>query len=153
MNPLDISSALRQLADAVSSTAAAGTVDHTPDGDVAVNPTGVNGAGKVRYWPKTVVYTNEQGGKSGDINLFSYCTRMMRTINPVTSQPFYPPGRFGPSLLGAEEAHLMDGFAACADRDCFPGDWATQAEIDQGARIEAAQGAPVWVSVPIAGQP
>ncbi len=111
-----------------------------PDGFVAVSPTGVHGAGKVRFWPET-----KPDASGRPEQYFGYVNRMQRTLNSA-GKPYWPVGQWGDALLGG--ADPADNNQVRADKHTYPSDWWSQIEIDRQAAVAAAQGTPVWTSNP-----
>lgn len=93
---------------------------------VAVRPTGVNGVGKTRFYPKAV------GGDKE--NLFGYLVNLANTIDITNGQPFLN------AQARAEISNLMlkpdalprnpEDWPAYADALNFPNDWRSQVQLD-----------------------
>ena len=121
----------------------------TPAGMVAVRPTGVTGAGKVRFWPevKVVMVMGDDGVEhaTGDINYFSYFYRMTRTTNPydVKGGTYCPPGQYGDALQPVYGTADIPYPEHC-DRHMFAGDWMTQDQLDQIARLAERDAGASW---------
>jgi hypothetical protein len=97
----------------------------TPEGMVAVRPTGVHGAGKVRFWP--IPATDGQITEGP----WSYGQRMNKTLDAEGHPLYGPDGRYG--IIGSTcSARGLTVPEAC-DFLMHPDDWYTQAEIDRAA--------------------
>lgn len=93
---------------------------------VAVRPTGVNGVGKVRFYPRAV------GGEKE--NLFGYLVNLANTVDVTNGRPFLN------AQAKAEIANLMlnpgglprnpEDWPAYADALNYPDDWRNQAQLD-----------------------
>lgn len=102
-----------------------------PPGFIAVNPTGPQGLGKVRFWPTP---HPEQGEL-----LLGYATRCMKTLD-AEGKPYYPVGTYGMILQGAPVGANM---AEQLDKIKYSMDWMTQVELDTVAALakrDAGQG-------------
>ncbi len=106
-------------------------IDHPP-GTVPVKPTGVLGAGKVRYWPQPIEVPRIDGTRGMEL-CYSYALRLSYVARP--DGEMYVPAIFRQGIgewmikvaPGPEQSHL---YAATVDRWIYPEDWMTQAEID-----------------------
>jgi hypothetical protein len=103
-------------------------LDHPP-GTTKVQPDGVLGAGKVRYWPEGLLSVPP----SGVPELFwSYCLRMTYTARP-DGEMYLPPifrQQLGQWFQGGGPGPAqMQLYGAHADRWCYPEDWMSEAEI------------------------
>jgi hypothetical protein len=104
-------------------------LDHPP-GTTKVVPTGVLGAGKVRYWPEGLASVPP----SGVPELFwSYCLRMTYVKRPDGEA--YIPAIYRQQLgywfvSGGPAPAQMAQYGAAADRWVYPEEWMTQEEID-----------------------
>ena len=102
--------------------------DTPPAGFVYVRPTGPQGAGKARLWPKP--YRHEgQRPQDGEM-LWAYADRCSKTTNPQTGVPCWPHGNW-PDVPGFNPYLSVNGLAEMLDRDLYPFDWMPQEEIDR----------------------
>ena len=120
-------------------------LDHPP-GTTKVQPTGVLGVGKARYYPPALASVPP----SGVPELFwAYCLRMSETKAP--SGEMYVPGiyrqQIGQWFLGGGPGpERQDLYPAHLDRWLHPEDWFTQAEIDL-RRASDAQWAEIFAKM------
>jgi hypothetical protein len=148
MDISQIAAMLRSILTEIDGGAPSPSPNQAPPGFVYVSPTGPQGAGKSRLWP---LPHQEQGE-----TLLGYAGRCMSVMDG-NGKFYYQPGRYGPILQGA--VSNVANMAEALDRITYANDWATQAELDQQARLaERDAGAP-WISnppadssVPIEGQ-
>lgn len=129
---MDIAAELRALADKIEGTVTV-SPGEPPEGFVAVRPTGPQGAGKVRFWPKPF-RVEGQRPQDGEMSM-AYAIRCQNTLSPQTGQPCLNGGRNIPNVPGFNPYHTVDGLAEMLDRYVYSQDWADQAELDRQAEL------------------
>ena len=102
-----------------------------PPGTVPVKPTGVRGAGLVRYWPEPKPSEGE--------NAWGYMIRMARTKD-ASGLYWFPPQLIGSYGLMASAFHPDMPWPEQADRLAHREDWMTQEDIDREAAAAAQWG-------------
>jgi len=127
---IDVPAMLRALATEIENATGVtippvSTVDA---GEVAVSPTGVQGRGKERGWPRPRPEDGEM--------ILGYSTRCQRTTDPTTNKPYVPAGRY------PWGRPIINNFAETMDRFIYPMDWFTQVELDAQKAVRDAQGNP-----------
>ena len=102
-----------------------------PPGTVPVKPTGVRGAGIVRYWPEPKPTEGE--------NAWGYMIRMARTKD-ASGLYWFPPQLIGSYGLMASAFHPDMPWPEQADRLSHREDWMTQEDLDREAAAAAQWG-------------